>query len=141
MKLSRMPLGGRLPALLPLPPITRACPHADYDAGSRVFSAEEADALIAAAAGMSRRSELLLMLLFTTGLRIGAAARMTWDQVLLPATSREQCKGSPLLMSDVRCTTSVREKGNTVRHILLTDALRSVLATAYNEAADPARED
>lgn len=147
LKLTRPPPGGRLALPLALPPLGRPahlpCSPVDHETDStRVFSPEEADALIAAAAGLSRRAEVLLRLLFTTGLRIGAAARITWGQLLLPDSARGQRGGDeplPLLPADVRQTATVCEKGNTVRHILLTNAVRAALASAYNESGGPAR--
>lgn len=123
LRLSQPPPGGRLAAPLALPPAATDRVRHDVDAdGYRVFTAAEVDALVAAASGMSRRAGLLMRLLFTTGLRIGAAANVTWGQVLEPG-SREE--------TTIRRTASVREKGDTVRHILLTEGMRLALAAAF----------
>lgn len=71
---------------------------------------EEVDALINAADRHSVRCGILFRLLFTTGLRIGAARNVTWKLL-----------GAP---QPVPRLVVVREKGNQLRALLLNDDLR-----------------
>ena len=77
----------RLPHPLPLPPRTgvTAAADADHRRTERVFTDAEVEALIAAAGRMMPTAHLLVLLLFTTGLRIAAAANVHWSQLLTPA--------------------------------------------------------
>lgn len=70
----------------------------------------EVDALIHAADRRSPQCGILFRLLFTTGLRIGAARNVTWKSL-----------GAP---QPVRRLVVVREKGNQLRALLLNDDLR-----------------
>jgi integrase len=111
---------GRLPQALPLPgreaPMRYGDPF-ETDAATRVFSEDEVRALLAAAAQHSPAAHVLLCVLFTTGLRIGAAAAMTWRQVLTPTGD------------GIASVAVVREKGNARRVVLLNDVTRRALWT------------
>lgn len=82
----------------------------------RVFTKEEVDRVIHAADRDHRLLDsALLHLLFTTGIRIGAAAGMIWQHLL-----RDDGEG-------IREMAMVREKGNQVRVLLLTKSTRDRL--------------
>ena len=105
--------GGRLSSLLTPPPA--AVPSgSDPPVEPDVFSEDEVERVCAAAAALSTRAACLMQLLFTTGVRIGAAARIRWDQLLTRPGATE-----------VRRIACVSEKGNTARYLFLTDAVRA----------------
>lgn len=116
-------LGELAQPLTPPPGLLASARHqrraATEDAGgTRVFSAAEVAQLLDAAAKMAAQQPLahpLTLLLFTTGLRIGAAAAIRWHQVLQPTRD------------GVGRTAVVREKGGSRRVLLLTDHVRRAL--------------
>lgn len=98
--------------------------HVRHGDTERVFSATEIDALVAAAHKRSALDEILIRLLFTTGLRIAAAASITWGQVMEDGDSNH---------TKARRIVLVREKGNAIRTVLLCTALRDLLESRHGQ--------
>jgi integrase len=130
---------GHLDRPLPMPAVRRV--QRDADGDGRVFSEAEVAALAAAAqrhsvaARTGNRStrivpwgHVLIRLLFTTGLRIAAAADLRWEQVLVPTGD------------GVRTSALVREKGGRYHGVLFTREVRGLLWTLYRRA-NPAPPD
>lgn len=119
---------GALSCPVPVPPAVRtARDRPRLPVETRVFSAEEIQALVRVAADRCCTADrLLVSLLFTTGLRIGAVAAMQWNQVVDDA-------GCP------RRVAYVREKGRTVRAVLLNSDVRKLFAELHRAHGIPNR--
>lgn len=91
----------------------------------RVFTPDEIKRMLSIP-GYDVHTELMLRILFTTGLRIGALAAMKWAQVL---------DTSP---GTIKHIVIVPEKGGTERGIFLTDEIRDILGNmSRNTSPDP----
>lgn len=87
----------------------------DRSSGMRVFTDDEIMRLFETAhERMDLRTEVLLQLLFTSGLRIGAVAGLQWSSLLTEEGA-------------VKDMVVVREKGGQRRFVLLTSSLKSLL--------------
>lgn len=112
---------------LPVDPYAHGAPPALQCASAsaarcrtRTFSRAEAERVIHAATRRGPLAEALLRLLFTTGLRIGAAAGILWHGVRRDG--------------DIAQSTVVREKGNRPRVVLLCDSVRESLRRLYESS-------
>ena len=81
-----------------------------------VFLLEEVAQMVSVAPSVSPYADAFIRLLFSTGLRIAAAARLEWQQILKP----DGCT--------VHTFVDVREKGNQRRWLVLPDTVRSAIA-------------
>lgn len=106
---------GHLSHPLKPPPAARTPPTVELP--PRTFTEAEVEALTKAAANISPLALALIRLLFTTGIRISAAAALTWSAVLDP-------DGSGVARMAV-----VREKGGVSRVVLLCRLTREALWT------------
>jgi integrase len=113
-----------LPQLLVLPRLPLPATDPTEAVERRIFSAAEVQRLLAAAPRVSCLTDAFVQLMFATGLRIGALARLRWDQVLHP----DGC--------GVREVAVVTEKGNRPRAFLIPPAVRAVLATLLRRKED-----
>lgn len=91
----------------------------------RVFTQEEIQKLISIGpigptGERNKHTELMLKLLFTTGLRIGAVATMEWSQVWQPE------------INDARRVAVVVEKGGSKRAMILTEEVRTILVDIHS---------
>jgi integrase len=122
---------GRLerPLDVPRTPFRRSAAAAEAAAlGTRVFTAADVAALQGAAErNHPPEDRLLIALLFTTGLRIGAVAGIRWQQVL----AADGTDGAVLRVA------YVREKGGVVRAVVLTAAVRALLAEVRRARSPP----
>lgn len=80
-------------------------------------------------------SETFVRLLFTTGVRIGAAARIRWHQVRRSDHRRSPHRGERRHAGAVTDAMAVREKGNAVRIVLLSPATRAAFAALWLTAS------
>ena len=115
---------GVLPSPLPVPR-SPPRPCSDYVCPPRTFSGDEVEALARVAPSVSPFALVLVRVLFTTGMRIAAAASLTWAAVLSPTRDA------------VARVATVREKGRVLRAVLLTKLAREALWEAYEITRRP----
>jgi integrase len=96
-----------LPHPVAPPRLPHSLRHQTDDVEKRVFSEAEVKRIVEVAPSISPYADALVRLLFSTGLRIGAAAQMQWDQILRPDGE------------GVQNIAIVREKGKQRRVLLL----------------------
>jgi integrase len=95
------------------------------DVPTRVFTDAEVQRIVDVAPAVSPYAEALVRLLFSTGLRIGAVARLRWENILVD--------GSPPHIA------TVIEKGRRVRAFLLRQDVQTALKRMSPRKPDPHR--